>query len=169
MKLNNFLIKNEYSKLPSGPMEVNGHEVLAGSEFPLVIDSEAIESEWFCPNMSRKESEVKLAKKKTGAFFIRKCSNIKLGSFCLSLKGRQRLYHHLLIINEAEQNIRVNGEVKSFKSLSELVTHHSVMSEVPQATLIIPKVKRENHILVDVYRKSEYRKLIKKLQEYLLA
>ena len=48
----------------------------------------------------------------------------------------------------------LSKKVKSFKSFSEFVTHRSVMNEFLQATLIISKVKRENHNNVGVYRET---------------
>ncbi|TRY79786.1 hypothetical protein TCAL_17052 [Tigriopus californicus] len=67
---------------------------------------------------------------------LSRCSESRLDSFALSLKVPNGSVIHYLIISN-QHGWRIKGSTKAFSSLSTLIIHHSVMSELLPCPLLI--------------------------------
>lgn len=90
---------------------------------------------WYQPGLSREISMEILSSEPVGSFLVR-CSESRLDSFALSLKVPNGSVIHYLIISN-QNGWRIKGSAKAFSSLSTLIIHHSVMSELLPCPLLI--------------------------------
>eukprot|EP00095_Tigriopus_kingsejongensis_P009308 maker-scaffold320_size207635-snap-gene-0.9 protein:Tk09308 transcript:maker-scaffold320_size207635-snap-gene-0.9-mRNA-1 annotation:"hypothetical protein DAPPUDRAFT_309534" len=92
-------------------------------------------SAWYQPGLSRDISVEILSSEPVGSFLVR-CSETRPDAFALSLRvPNGSVIHYLIISNQG--GWRIKGSNKAFTSLSTLIIHHSIMSELLPCPLLI--------------------------------
>ncbi|PAV72526.1 hypothetical protein WR25_25222 isoform G [Diploscapter pachys] len=95
---------------------------------------------WYHGKVSRNESEYILGSGINGSFLVRE-SETSIGHFSISVRFDSRVYHYRINTDQADR-LFITQEAK-FKSLAELVHHHSVHADGLICTLLYPAPKKE--------------------------
>lgn len=103
-------------------------------------------SSWFHSGIIGKFSDELLAQQDPGSFIIHRASH-KSGNFILSLRvpsDSSKVVHHLIV--QSKRGYRLKGATKLFSTVTQLVTHHSVMPEQLPVALAVqrPHVVRKH-------------------------
>lgn len=104
------------------------------------VEAEDLSStSWYHSGIIGKFSTEILKRQSPGSFIIHKASH-KSGNFILSLRvpsTSSKVMHHLII--QSKHGYRLKGATKVFSTVSQLVTHHSVMAEQLPVTLSLQR------------------------------
>ena len=91
---------------------------------------------WFHGNITRAEAELSLSSGINGSFLLRE-SESKPGQYSISLRYDGRVFHYRIHTDSTTSNYYVTPESK-FKSLTQLVAHHSKNPDGLTTTLHYP-------------------------------
>ncbi|VDN04108.1 unnamed protein product [Thelazia callipaeda] len=100
---------------------------------------------WYHGKVSRSESEYLLSCGISGSFLVRE-SETSIGQFSISLRYDGRVYHYRISVDRNDW-LYITQESK-FKTLGELVHHHSVHADGLVCTLLYPAPKKERPPMV---------------------
>ncbi|KHN73993.1 Tyrosine-protein kinase abl-1 [Toxocara canis] len=95
---------------------------------------------WYHGKVSRSESEYLLSSGINGSFLVRE-SETSIGQFSISVRHDGRVYHYRISVDHRDW-LYITQECK-FKTLGELVHHHSVHADGLVCTLLYPAPKKE--------------------------
>ncbi|VDD92496.1 unnamed protein product [Enterobius vermicularis] len=100
---------------------------------------------WYHGKVSRNESEYILSSGINGSFLVRE-SETNIGQFSISVRHDGRVYHYRISVDHKDW-LYITQESK-FKTLGELVHHHSVHADGLVCTLLYPAPKKERPPMV---------------------
>uniref|UniRef100_A0A0N5AST4 Tyrosine-protein kinase n=1 Tax=Syphacia muris TaxID=451379 RepID=A0A0N5AST4_9BILA len=100
---------------------------------------------WYHGKVSRSESEYILSSGINGSFLVRE-SETSIGQFSISVRHDGRVYHYRISVDHKDW-LYITQESK-FKTLGELVHHHSVNADGLVCTLLYPAPKKERPPMV---------------------
>uniref|UniRef100_A0A915AI09 Tyrosine-protein kinase n=1 Tax=Parascaris univalens TaxID=6257 RepID=A0A915AI09_PARUN len=95
---------------------------------------------WYHGKVSRSESEYLLSSGINGSFLVRE-SETSIGQFSISVRHDGRVYHYRISVDHRDW-LYITQECK-FKTLGELVHHHSLHADGLVCTLLYPAPKKE--------------------------
>uniref|UniRef100_A0A7E4W137 Tyrosine-protein kinase n=1 Tax=Panagrellus redivivus TaxID=6233 RepID=A0A7E4W137_PANRE len=95
---------------------------------------------WYHGKVSRNESEVLLSSGINGSFLVRE-SETSVGQFSISVRHDGRVYHYRINVDYNDR-LFITQDSK-FKSLAELVHHHSTYADGLICTLLYPVPKKQ--------------------------
>ena len=95
---------------------------------------------WYHGKVSRSESEYILSSGINGSFLVRE-SETSIGQFSVSVRHDGRVYHYRISVDHKDW-LYITQESK-FKTLGELVHHHSLHADGLVCTLLYPAPKKE--------------------------
>ena len=131
------------------------------------VDAKTLSSSWFCPSVTRKQSESILKYCPVGSFLVRNSSS-KSCSYVLSVKVPcHQIHHHLIIISSSQ--VQMVGSKKTFSSIFSLVTHLSIMKEILACRLVIEanESSDENEDFIDIDEEPQMEEVILQLKKFL--
>ena len=138
-----------------------------------VIEAKTLSSSWFCPKMSRFQSENFLKNSPVGSFVVRSSTSLD-SSYVLSLRAPGvTVQHHL--ISTSENQVRISGSTKHFSSIFSLVTHLSIMKENLPCRLSVSSLDsetsdtedQEEDRLTDLDSEPEMEEVVMQLKKFL--
>ena len=139
-----------------------------------IVDAKTLSASWFCPNMTRKQSEAALKACPVGSFIVRNSSSQdQERSRVLSVRspGPGQVHHHLLLVSQGAQLVQLAGSKKSFPSLFSLVTHLSIMKENLACRLLITAEdsdsETDNEDIIDIDSEPELEEVVMQLKKFL--
>ncbi|CAI5456350.1 unnamed protein product [Caenorhabditis angaria] len=97
---------------------------------------------WYHGKISRSDSEYILESGITGSFLVRE-SETSIGQYSISVRHDGRVYHYRINVDHTERYF-ITQEVK-FKSLAELIHHHSVHADGLICTLMYAANKKDKN------------------------
>uniref|UniRef100_A0A915PPZ0 Tyrosine-protein kinase n=1 Tax=Setaria digitata TaxID=48799 RepID=A0A915PPZ0_9BILA len=100
---------------------------------------------WYHGKVSRSESEYLLSSGISGSFLVRE-SETSIGQFSISVRHDGRVYHYRISVDRNDW-LYITQESK-FKTLGELVHHHSLHADGLVCTLLYPAPKKERPPMV---------------------
>uniref|UniRef100_A0A8R1XTV7 Tyrosine-protein kinase n=1 Tax=Onchocerca volvulus TaxID=6282 RepID=A0A8R1XTV7_ONCVO len=100
---------------------------------------------WYHGKVSRSESEYLLSSGISGSFLVRE-SETSIGQFSISVRHDGRVYHYRISVDRNDW-LYITQESK-FKTLGELVHHHSLHADGLICTLLYPAPKKERPPMV---------------------
>ncbi|VDN92049.1 unnamed protein product [Brugia pahangi] len=100
---------------------------------------------WYHGKVSRSESEYLLSSGISGSFLVRE-SETSIGQFSISVRHDGRVYHYRISVDRNKW-LYITQESK-FKTLGELVHHHSLHADGLICTLLYPASKKERPPMV---------------------
>ncbi|CAG9533872.1 unnamed protein product [Cercopithifilaria johnstoni] len=100
---------------------------------------------WYHGKVSRSESEYLLSSGINGSFLVRE-SETSIGQFSISVRHDGRVYHYRISVDRNDW-LYITQESK-FKTLGELVHHHSLHGDGLICTLLYPAPKKERPPMV---------------------
>merc|ERR1711953_954950 len=138
-----------------------------------VIEARTLSASWFCPKMSRFQTENFLKNSPVGSFVVRNCSSQNC-SYVLSLRAPGVTVQHYLILSSATE-VKISGSVKSFSSLFSLVTHLSIMKEILPCRLSLSSTDseaessdgEEQEDIIDLDCQPELEEIVSQLKKFL--
>ncbi|CAJ0609227.1 unnamed protein product [Cylicocyclus nassatus] len=95
---------------------------------------------WYHGKVSRSESEYILGSGINGSFLVRE-SETSIGQYSISVRNDGRVYHYRINV-DANDRLYITQDAK-FKTLGELVHHHSVQADGLICNLLFPAPKKE--------------------------
>ncbi|UMM40511.1 hypothetical protein L5515_017113 [Caenorhabditis briggsae] len=95
---------------------------------------------WYHGKISRSDSEAVLGSGITGSFLVRE-SETSIGQYTISVRHDGRVFHYRINVDNTERMF-ITQEVK-FRTLGELVHHHSVHADGLICTLMYPASKKD--------------------------
>ena len=170
-KLNNEIKLNNDKKLDNSKTNSNIN-FIKNINSNKVIEAKTLSSTWFCPKMSRFQSENFLKNSPVGSFVVRSSSSLD-SSYVLSLRAPGvTVQHHL--ISTSENQVRISGSTKLFSSIFSLVTHLSIMKENLPCRLSVSSMdsetedtEEEEDRLTDLDSEPEMEEVVMQLKKFL--
>ncbi|KAI1708926.1 protein tyrosine kinase domain-containing protein [Ditylenchus destructor] len=96
---------------------------------------------WYHGKVSRNEAEYLLSSGINGSFLVRE-SETSIGQYSISLRHDGRVYHYRINVDSTSDRLYITQDAK-FKTLGELVHHHSVYASGLICTLMYPAPKKQ--------------------------
>uniref|UniRef100_A0A914XX90 Tyrosine-protein kinase n=1 Tax=Panagrolaimus superbus TaxID=310955 RepID=A0A914XX90_9BILA len=95
---------------------------------------------WYHGKVSRNESEILLSSGINGSFLVRE-SETSIGQFSISVRHDGRVYHYRINVDHTDK-LFITQDSK-FKSLNELIHHHSTYADGLICNLLYPAPKKQ--------------------------
>ena len=137
-----------------------------------VIEARTLSASWFCPKMSRFQTENFLKNSPVGSFVVRNCSSQNC-SYVLSVRVPGVTVQHYLIFT-SEKHVKISGSSKVFSSIFSLVTHLSIMKEILPCRLIVSSPdseaetdSEEQEDIIDLDCQPEMEEIVSQLKKFL--
>ena len=109
---------------------------------------------WYHGNITRAAAEVALSSGINGSFLIRG-SESKPGQYSISLRYNGRMYHYRISQDTVSEEYFVMQDIK-FRTLSELVRHHSQQSDGLICTLHYPAPNPKKPVIFGFSQQDEW-------------
>merc|ERR1711953_940248 len=137
-----------------------------------VIEARTLSASWFCPKMSRFQTENFLKNSPVGSFVVRNSSS-QNSSYVLSLRAPGVTVQHYLIFS-TEKDVKISGSSKVFSSIFSLVTHLSIMKEILPCRLTVSSPdseaeseSQEQEDIIDLDCQPEMEEIVCQLKKFL--
>merc|ERR1711874_95271 len=173
-KLNNEILLNNVGEKKLDNTKINNNiNIIKNINTNKVIDAKTLSSSWFCPKMSRFQSENFLKNSPVGSFVVRNSSSRDC-SHVLSLRAPGVTVQHYLILTQ-EKHVKISGTNKVFPSMFSLVTHLSIMKENLPCRLAVASLDsdsedsedHEEDRLTDLDSEPEMEEIVMQLKKFL--
>ena len=171
-KLNNEVILNNCNEKKINLNDkISNLNIIKNINRNKIIDGKTLSSTWYCPNMTRKQSESVLKSSSVGSFLVRNSSS-QNSSHVLSVRvPGVNVQHHLLVVTNHGQHVQLCGSKKVFPSIFSLVTHLSIMKENLVCRLVNVHNEEsdssDNEDVIDIDSEPEMEEAVMQLKKFL--